>query len=239
MNDQALSWTRPGKVTPPQSLEERKNVRRRAILQAAEVLVREGLSTDFSMQQLAAKAGISTYTTYNLIGNKSTVLYILLNHCIDRIDMSGVANVGDISPERYVIASGIAAARVFTDDGDFYRPLMRFLFGVPDRQHRPVFMKRAQSYWMGVSENLRLESRGSGAISTFDLAVDFLTHFTGALDAWVHGETNDRQFAARIRHGLALRLLIVAEDGEWAWLKDQLVQARSEMGALYYAKGNE
>ena len=232
MNEQPLSWTRAAQGHAPQSLEERKNVRRRAILQAAETLVREGLSTDFSMQQLAIEAGISTYTTYNLIGNKSTVLYILLNHCIDRINMSHVADKSEISPERYVIASGIAAAHVFTNDGNFFRPLMRFLFGVSDEHHRPAFMERAQSYWMGVAENLLL-SKDDSAISTFDLAVDFLTHFTGALDAWVHGETTDSQFVARIRHGLALRLMIIADEGERSWLKQEMAQARSEMGPLY------
>lgn len=236
MNDQALAWTRSAGTAAPQSLEERKNGRRRAILQAAETLIREGLSTDFSMQQLAAQAGISTYTTYNLIGNKSTVLFILLNHCIDRIDMSHVADLRDITPARSVVVSGIAAANVFTGDGNFFRPLMRFLFGVTDEQHRPAFMRRAQSYWMGVSENLKLENRGETAISTFDLAVDFLTHFTGALDAWVHGETSDSQFVARIRHGLALRMMIIADEGERAWLKQEIAEARSQMGALYYSE---
>src|SRR3546814_8640191 len=65
--------------------EQNKEERRSRILGAAEKLIRELGTVEFSMRELAARAHISHYTSYNLIGNKGTVLYTLLHRAIDRI----------------------------------------------------------------------------------------------------------------------------------------------------------
>jgi len=54
--------------------ELQKNAKRRSILDAARMLIQEGKSKDFSMLELAKKAGVSPVTPYNLFGTKSNIL---------------------------------------------------------------------------------------------------------------------------------------------------------------------
>jgi AcrR family transcriptional regulator len=54
--------------------EDQKNARRQAILNAAQALIMEGKSRDFSMPALAKRAGVSLVTPYNLFGSKSHIL---------------------------------------------------------------------------------------------------------------------------------------------------------------------
>ena len=54
--------------------EANKNLRRRAILDAARALILEDKSRDFSMPALAERAGVSLATPYNLFGTKADIL---------------------------------------------------------------------------------------------------------------------------------------------------------------------
>src|SRR3546814_14679691 len=54
--------------------EQNKAERRSRILGAAEKLIRELSTVEFSMRELAARAHIRHYTSYNLIGTTGTVL---------------------------------------------------------------------------------------------------------------------------------------------------------------------
>lgn len=78
--------------------EQAKEGRRQAILNAAESLIEESGNTDFSMKQLAERAGISTFTTYNLIGQKGEVLYTLLERSLDDIDALAMMHARKIDP---------------------------------------------------------------------------------------------------------------------------------------------
>src|SRR3546814_6445094 len=81
---------------------------------SSDLLIRELGTVEFSMRELAARAHISHYTSYNLIGNKGTVLYTLLHRAIDRITnlpsqadpnfdpLSYAFDMGDLAVEFYV-----------------------------------------------------------------------------------------------------------------------------------------
>ena len=57
---------------------ERREARRRHLVDAAASLVRVDGGTGFSMLQLAGRAGVSPATPYNLIGSKSELLRLLV-----------------------------------------------------------------------------------------------------------------------------------------------------------------
>jgi len=209
--------------------EEKKEGRRRAIVHAAETLIRETGSTNFSMVELGQRAGLSTATTYNLIGSKATVLYVLLNRCMDRVDTGGLLPRGKKDAFEHVFQAADIAVDIYTSDPNFYRPLMRFLLGVPDPVHRPAFMKRAYRYWRVVVQALVETDCVRDGLEANDLARDFQVFFAGAIDFWVHDELDGPQFQAQIRHGMALRLLALGVESANDRLLRKIKAARKIM----------
>ena len=209
--------------------EQQKEGRRRAIIHAAETLIRETGSTNFSMVELGQRAGLSTATTYNLIGSKATVLYLLLNRCMDRVDMGGLLPRGRKNPFDHVFQAADIAVDIYTSDPNFYRPLMRFLLGVPDPVHRPAFMKRAYRYWRIVVQGLVDGGYVRNGLEASDLARDFQVFFAGSIDFWVHDELDGPQFQAQIGHGMALRLLALGVEKFDARLLRKIKSARTAM----------
>jgi AcrR family transcriptional regulator len=197
-----------------QTIEKSKDKRRNAILAACERLIRETGSTDFSMKDLAGAAGISTYTTYNLIGSKSTVLYALLNQGIDQIYAADILQSCPADPIDQVFRAGDAVSAVFTDDPDYYRPLMRYLLGALDPVNRPTYMKRAFLYWRRYTRNLEESGCLRNDFSSCGLARGLQVLFTGAIDYWVHDEISGDELRAQVRHGIAVHLLAATNGGQ-------------------------
>ena len=191
----------------PPRREQAKQERRERILDAAESLVEQSASTDFSMQRLAKHAGLSPFTTYNLIGSKATVLYALLNRSIDRMDMAMPLANPPKDPIERMFDAGDVIVDVYVARPDLYRPLLRYLFGVVDTIHRPAFMDRAYRYWHTAVQPLADRGRLRAGITPIDLARDMQMFFTGTLEYWVVDEISDAEFRAQIRHGFSLRLL--------------------------------
>lgn len=188
------------------TLKRRKDDRRARILAAAEQLIRETGSTDFSMNALAERAGSSTPTTYNLIGSKATVLYTLLNNYQDNIDIRSVLKRRSREPFRNVIRAVDLAVGVYTADSPFIKPLMRFLIGAVEPEHRSLFMQRGYRYWYGALEGF-VEAGLLTDQSRRILAKDFVIYFTGLIDFWLQGELSDPLFLAMARYGSFARLV--------------------------------
>ncbi|WP_257556816.1 TetR/AcrR family transcriptional regulator [Sphingobium sp. CFD-2] len=188
------------------SFDKAKSKRRDDILAAAEALIRSTGSTDFSMKELAEAAGISTYTTYNLIGSKSTVFYILLNNSIDQINLKRLISGSDHDPVSQIFFAGSAVAEVFDADAEFYRPLMRHLLGVLDPIHRPAYMKRAFEYWLAAFAPIEEAGLLRDGVTAMSLARTVQVFFTGAIDFWVHAEVTGEELRQQIKLGLAICL---------------------------------
>ena len=170
------------------------------------MLIKQSGSTDFSMKTLAETARISTYTTYNLIGSKSTVLYILLNRSVDRIGIARESYRCGEDPVRYIFDAARAVVDVFDSEADFYRPLMRHLLGVLDTVHRPAFMRRSLEYWVTAFTPLEEAGTLTGGASALTLARNVQVYITGALDYWVHGELTGEELQTQLQAGLCLFL---------------------------------
>jgi AcrR family transcriptional regulator len=164
------------------------------LLAAARFLIERGESTDFTMQQLADRAGLSLATTYNLIGTKAAVLYELLSDGLRALSARQAA-VSQSAPDERVSAMASLAVGFFGAEPDYYRPLMRYLLGVYEPTKRPLFMARAIAFWrIAVSDS---ESDGTKPLLDNDLedrAQCLHLTFTGALDLWVHGELSLQDF---------------------------------------------
>jgi AcrR family transcriptional regulator len=189
------------------TLAEKMETRRQSILRAAEVLIRQSGSTEFSMQELARTAGFSTATTYNLIGGKSVVLYSLLNLSVERLAMEADVAGSDSSLFQSVVRSAAKSVSFFASDPVFYKPLMRFLLGVPDPVQRPIFMARAYEFWRSLTGRLAAGHKFPSGVDSDEIARAMHISFTGALNLWVHDEMETHQFSAQMTKTLCLLLI--------------------------------
>ncbi|MCP3730278.1 TetR/AcrR family transcriptional regulator [Sphingomonas sp. MG17] len=212
--------------------EQQKEVRRRAILHSAETLVRETHSVDFSMIDLGKRAGLSTATTYNLIGSKATVLYTLLNQSLSRLfEQSRLAYRGN-DPIEHILMAADVAARFFTADPNFYKPMMMFLLGVPDPVHRPQFMQMAFNYWADAVEELATALKTSEPVEAADIALNCHILFAGALDLWVQNELDNAQFQAQVHHSVAIQLVFLANKRVQNRLLKSIRETRAQLPPL-------
>jgi AcrR family transcriptional regulator len=209
--------------------ERRKEGRRDAIIAAAEALIRETGSTDFSVGMLAIKAGVSIATLYNLIGSKGTVLYVLLNRSMDLLDTLEIPSRHKGDPFEQAIDAADVVAQVFIADPDFMRPLYRFLLGVIEPVHRPALMNRALSYWESRLRPLDEAELLPAGIDLRGMAREYLIYFAGALDLWVQGELSDPEFRVQIRYGCLLRLLALGDRAAQARLLEDLGRANQAL----------
>lgn len=191
--------------------DRQRESRRQRTLDAAEGLIRDTGSTDFSMLALAERAELSPATPYNLFGSKAGVMYALLNRSMDQVDRDGKRASSHPDPFERVLQVGHAAADVFAADSAFYRPLQRLLLSASAAEHRPAFMDRGLEYWKLALRGLEEGGYLSEEIDIAELARQLEIGFVGALDLWVQEELNDDEFVAQIVYGTALCLLGLAD----------------------------
>lgn len=220
----------PTTVVWPLARAQQKENRREAILAAAEELVRETGSTEFSVGALAVRADLSVATLYNLIGSKGTILYALLNRTMDQLEAATATLKSD--PYEQALSAATAVARVYVEDSEYLRPLWRFELGVLEPEHRPVLMNRALSFWASRLVSLERAGRLPKGIGLIDLAREYQIFFAGVLDLWVQNELSDAQFEVQVRYGILLRLLALGDAGEQARLMADLRKTHRRLHAM-------
>lgn len=181
--------------------------RRQVIVDAAEMLIRDRGSTDFTMAELAREAGVSPATPFNLFESKLTLLYALLIRSLEGVNAVGRR----ASEERDAFVRLMRAAEgvgdFFNADAAFYRPLYQVLLGASDPQHRPDYLARALQFWQGAIEGLASQGLFNTAQPRNALAWDLMTMALGRVDLWVHGEFESADFPAQMAYG-ALALAV-------------------------------
>lgn len=186
--------------------EKHKRERRERILDAARRLVRSTGGTDFSMQTLAGEAEVSLVTPYNLFGSKSGVLYALLNDSLEGLGRVADSELSSKAVDAVLDLAGIAADE-YARDATFYRPLMQFLLGVRDLEHRPRLMEQSLRRWSRTVEAAIAGGLLPADIEKSLLVRQLLVTFLGALELWVHEELDDEAFRAQSLYGSALLVL--------------------------------
>lgn len=204
------------------SREAQKENRRQVILSAAEELIRETGSTEFTINSLARRAGFSPATPYNLFGSKAAILYALLNRSADRMFVRIQAPDGSNDFVHKALRASEALADTIGHDPNFYRPLYAFLLGVFDAVYRPVFMARSIEYWMEALEGVVVRKLLPPNLATRDLARLMAIQAIGAIDMWVQDELNGHELVAQLRQGTCLLLLGIASPGDRETLTNEI-----------------
>ncbi len=216
--------------------EKQKSRRRRQILDAARALVRSNGSTDFSMRQLAEDAEVSLVTPYNLFGSKSGILYALLDDSLERLGRADDSESADGASEDVFSLAGIAA-RDYTGDAHFFRPLLQHLLGVPDPEHRPRLMARSLERWTRNVEAASDAGLLAPGVDVDILARQLLITFIGTVELWIHGELDDAGFVAQSLYGSTLLVQACVADAARPQLVARLEAAAERLPRQLAAPG--
>jgi AcrR family transcriptional regulator len=209
-------------------LERNKARRREAIIKAARALIRETKETGLSMRALAARAGVSLATPYNLFGCKQAVLVALLH--------TDARAFGKIFESK---ASANKLSRIFQyidmsfdlyrSDPEYYRVLLRTISRSEDADLRARLRKPRVTFL----KTLLGDAVSAGHLET-NLSVDLVSRelfgiYLHAVQEWVHGASSLDRARLETGYGYSLVLLGAAADTAKPELMDWRDRSRTAL----------
>ena len=185
-----------------------KAKRRDAILDAAVILLGTRDSSDITTEEIAALAGVSAATVYNLVGTRNELMYQLVGRILtDLAESLQALDPGDpIAAAQLVVDHTV---RAFVSNPNAYRQVIAVTQRAAAAHPTPVepssfqvvAMRQAQS--MGIIRN---------DIDASGLARQIFLSYTGAAMLWSSGRLDDAGLLTAARHGLFTALAAAATD---------------------------
>lgn len=184
--------------------EAGKAERRGRIIHAARDLIRETGNAGLSMRALAARAGVSLATPYNLFGSKRAIVLAVLD---DVREFQGrFAGVRSADPlERLFTAVDMAVA-FYVEDPPFYRTLWAAVFDASDDVRAEIYNWKRNEFWRGLVHDAAKAGAISPVIDEEQLLRALDRSFGSAMLEWVVGELPSHLLAPTIRYSYALIL---------------------------------
>jgi AcrR family transcriptional regulator len=199
----------PGQVTEidPSSLRARgKGHRRARLIQAARDLIAEREDGNFSMPELAARAGLSLATPYNLFGSKAAILSTVF-----RAETEGFRRtdkpVQRKPPVERVMATVAHTIRVFISNPRFYRSLSRSLSALGPDEMRKLILPLAEAMFLPLVEELIADGAIAVDVSAAIITAHLQRTFESIFLRWAVLEWDEQGFRDELRAGFALTFL--------------------------------
>lgn len=192
--------------------EAGKAERRGRIIHAARELIRETGNAGLSMRALAAKAGVSLATPYNLFGSKRAIVLAVLDDV--REYQGRFAHMRSTDPLERLFAAVDMAVEFYIADPPFYKTLWASVFDASDDVRREIYNQQRNEFWRGL-----LRDAAAAGVLAPEIDVELLFHaldrsFGAAMLEWVVGELRAEQLAPTIRYSYAL-ILKGAASPDW------------------------
>lgn len=127
----------------------RREDRRRNIIAAAHSLLRERGDDGFTMTELAARAGVSPATPYNLVGSKAEVLRSVVKDEF-RCFIDKLAQLEHRSPLQSLLDATALVVSHYESDRAFYRALYRMTVGADAPEVYDVMQAEGRVLWQGL-----------------------------------------------------------------------------------------
>lgn len=188
---------------------ERKAARQRHIVDAAQALIRERGDAGFTMAELAARAGVSPATPYNLVGSKTDLLNLVVDEEFD----SFTRKLGAV---RHASALGLlldATALVvvhYEADQQFYRGLYRSTFGVDTTEVRDLMATKGLALWRGFIQGAIDAGEIESWVRTDPLTEAVLRTVSITVQAWLAEDWTGERFALEMSNAVLLQVACVA-----------------------------
>lgn len=184
---------------------ERREARRRHLVEAGTALIRENGSDGFSMLQLAERAGVSPATPYNLLGSKSELLRLIVADEFAAF-VHRLKALPPQSPLPHLLAAAQAVVAHYTADPAFYRGLYRAAGGIEGGELRTLMQREGQQLWNRMVQAAFHSGELRPLIQPAALT-DILLRSIGAnTEAWLAEQWSAEDFAREM--ALTCRLLL-------------------------------
>lgn len=128
--------------------EAGKAERRQRIIRAAKELIRETGNAGLSMRVLAARAGVSLATPYNLFGSKRAIVLAVLEDVREFHDRFSHLRATD-PLERIFLAIDLHI-EIYLADPAFYKTLWAAVFDTSDDLRTTLWNDKRDAFWRGL-----------------------------------------------------------------------------------------
>ncbi len=201
--------------------------RRLQIIEAARDLIRETGNAGLSMRALAARAGVSLATPYNLFGSKRAIILAVLEDV--RAWRQRFSTLPSTDPLERIFSAVDLTAEFYVADRDFYKVLWAAVFDVSDQLRTEIFNPKRDAFWRGLIG----AAVDAGVVSLEINPGLILRHleflFRSIMLEWVGGDLADDKLAPTMRHGYAL-ILLGAASADWRGpLQSRLLSAQAQL----------
>ena len=183
---------------------ERREARRRHLVEAAASLIRDNGGAGFSMLQLAERAGVSQATPYNLLGSKSELLRLIVAGEFEGF-VARLAAPPPAPPLAHLLAATQAVVAHYTADPAFYRGLYHAAGGTEGSELRTLMQREGRQLWRQMVE-AALSGGDLRPLVGANALTDILLRLIGAnTESWLAEQWTPEQFTAEM--ALSCRLL--------------------------------
>jgi AcrR family transcriptional regulator len=184
--------------------EAGKAERRQRIIHAARELIRETGNAGLSMRVLAARAGVSLATPYNLFGSKRAIVLAVLEDVREFHDRFSHLSVSD-PLERILLAVDIQI-EIYLADPAFYKTMWAAVFDTSDDLRATLWNAKRDAFWRGLVASA-VEAGAIGREVSAEWLQRQLDHlFRCIMLDWVVGILSPDAVGPAVQHGYALML---------------------------------
>lgn len=186
----------------------RKAERVQNLVQAAQELIRSS-DAGFSMAQLAARAGVSPATPYNLVGAKSDLLRLVIEDEYERF-AAKLAALPSSTPLADLLAATALVVSHYESDRQFYRGLYRLIATTEGSESYDLMTVRGERLW----GDMIARAIDSGELQDFvrvgPTTTVLLSTIASMTTAWFAQSWSGRLYALEMAHGVRLVLAAIA-----------------------------
>ncbi len=184
---------------------ERRAARRRHLVEVAQALIRERGDAGFSMAQLAASAGVSPATPYNLLGSKSEILRLVVRDDFARF-ITRLEALDDDRPLARLLQAADLVVIHYEADRRFHRGLFRAAFSADAPEVREMMSAEGRSLWRGFVQAAVDAGDLADFVRTGPLTDVLIRAIGAAAQTWLADDWPQARFALEM--SLAVRLIL-------------------------------
>ncbi|HEX4198830.1 MAG TPA: TetR/AcrR family transcriptional regulator [Caulobacteraceae bacterium] len=211
--------------------EDAKAERRHRIVTAARDLIRETGDTGLSMRAIAARAGVSLSTPYNLFGSKQAILLAVLEDIRDFNER--FARLRSDDPVERIFQALSMSIRYYVEDPDFYRTLWTGVFDMSGKEVRSALAApERDAFWLSLVNAAAAEGALAPGIDTRLLFRSLDLTFAAVMLNWVLGALSLDQLEPTAALGYALTLRGAASPAWRERLGPRIAEAQERLLTL-------